>query len=102
MCSCFVAMRVWCSTTSPCVHPNETLQMIFNLVQHNSRQASTSAIIASKTLILLRRPLPRARTLILHLRVDDLLQITEAWVDGVLVFSFCFDFVKLATCDETV
>ena len=27
----------------------------------------------------------------------DLLQITEAWVDGVLVFSFCFDFVKLAT-----
>ena len=32
----------------------------------------------------------------------DLLQITEAWVDGVLVFSFCFDFVKLATCDETV
>ncbi|XBJ22032.1 hypothetical protein VPH35_000476 [Triticum aestivum] len=27
----------------------------------------------------------------------DLLKITEAWVDGVLVFSFCFDLVKLAT-----
>ncbi|XP_048572591.1 retinoic acid receptor RXR-beta-like isoform X1 [Triticum urartu] len=26
-----------------------------------------------------------------------LLKITEAWVDGVLVFSFCFDLVKLAT-----
>ena len=32
----------------------------------------------------------------------DLLQITEAWVDGVLVFNFCFDFVKLAIYDETV
>ncbi|XBI03209.1 hypothetical protein VPH35_131653 [Triticum aestivum] len=46
--------------------------------------------------ILLRLPLARP-VLHLHLRDDELLKITEAWVDGVLVFSFCFDLVKLAT-----
>nr|XP_045086708.1 uncharacterized protein LOC109758928 [Aegilops tauschii subsp. strangulata] len=94
------------SSSRPCarrtVRPLHRCQSLLRRTRITPDKHRRLPLARARTPILLRLPLPRARTPILHLRVDDLLQITEAWVDGVLVFSFCFDFVKLATYDETV